>query len=257
MMLRLSPSVSARNTVRGLGAGAAQDVLVGPVAPDRLAPEGGWQAVECAGDQVHDDDLVIRGVERSGKERADSSAADDDCLHRAHLLRHGLARDPHGARSVLEHVGHDSPDREVAAEPLAVGQADDQQVGPPFDGLVDEGGADVAGLDQDGLEAPVEVLGLALGEVEHALGVLGPFGHVGVERQGPVDLDDVHGHDLRARLAGHLDDESNDPLVVRATVHRDDRALERCNRLVAHGTGSSSGSGLAARSGPRRAALEQ
>ena len=49
-------------------------------------------------------------------------------------------------------------DREVAAEPRAVGQADDEQVGVALDRLVDQRRADVAGLEQDRLELDLDLL---------------------------------------------------------------------------------------------------
>ena len=83
MTLRLSPSVSARKASAPLGAGLAQDVLVGAVAADRLALELPRQAVERPRRGVDDDDLVAAVVECLGQRRADAAAADDHELHPA------------------------------------------------------------------------------------------------------------------------------------------------------------------------------
>jgi len=96
---------------------------------------------------------------------------------------------------------------------LAVGQAQDQQVGGALDRLVDEGGADVAGLHQDRLELVAGVLGLCLCHVEDALGVLARLRDVGVERLGPVDLDDVDRDDLGVDGLGEVEGEAHDARV--------------------------------------------
>ena len=90
---------------------------------------------------------------------------------------------------------------------------------------------DVAGLEQDRLERQLVVLGDLLGHVEDALDLLGPAGDVGVERQRPVDLDDVDGDRARpwwcapARRRG-----ATIRRVARAAVEGDDGAPE--DRLV-------------------------
>ena len=75
MTLRLSPSVSGEEDVGALGAGPAQDVLVGAVAAERLAAEGRRQAVEGRGRDVEDDDLVAGPVIGLGDGRADAAAS--------------------------------------------------------------------------------------------------------------------------------------------------------------------------------------
>ena len=70
------------------------------------------------------------------------------------------------------------------------------------------------------------VLGDRLGGVEDALDLLGSAGDVGVERQGPVDLDHVDGDQLSLDVARLLGDEADDPGVARAAVEGDERAPE-------------------------------
>ena len=65
------------------------------------------------------------------------------------------------------------------------------------------------------------------GDVEHALDLLGAAGDVGIERQRPVDLDDVDGDQLGLGLARLVGDEADDPGVARAAVEGDDGAPER------------------------------
>ena len=132
---------------------------------------------------------------------ADAAAADDDDLHVDSSVI-GLAHDPDGARCVLQDVRDGPADGEFATEPLAVGQAQDEQVGAALGRLVDDGRPDVAGLEQDRLEPALLVLGDLLGHVEDALDLLGAAGDVGVERQRPVDLDDVDGDELGLVRAG-------------------------------------------------------
>ena len=141
--------------------------------------------------------------------------------------RHRLAHHPDGARRVLQDVGDGPPDGELAAEPRPERDPEDEQVGVALDRLVHDGGADVTGLEQDRLEADLRFLGDGLGAVEHALDLLGSPGDVGVERQRPVDLDDVDGDQLALREARQFGDEADDPGVARAAVEGDDRAPER------------------------------
>ena len=94
---------------------------------------------------------------------------------------------------------------------LRYGRPSDQEVGAALGRLVDERRPDVAGLEQHGLERVVARLGGRLGDVEDPLGVLGPAGDVGVERQRPVDLDDVDAHELGLVGPGELAGEPDDP----------------------------------------------
>ena len=110
--------------------------------------------------------------------------------------RHRVAHHPDRARRVLEDVRDGPADGEFATEPLAIRKTDDEQVGVALDRLVDDGGPDVARLEQDRLERHLVVLGDLFGAVEDALDLLGSAGDVGVERQRPVDLDDVDGDQL-------------------------------------------------------------
>ena len=140
--------------------------------------------------------------------------------------RDRVAHDPDGAWCVLEDVRDGPADGELATEPLAIRKPHDEQVGVALDGLVDDRGRDVARLEQDRLERHLVVLGDVFGGVEHALDLLGSAGDVGIERQRPVDLDDVDGDDLGLGVAGLSGDERDDPGVARAAVERDDRAAE-------------------------------
>ena len=67
--------------VGALGAGPAEDVLVGAVAADGVAAERRRQAVERLGREVEDDHVVAGGIEVCGEDGADPAAADDDDLH--------------------------------------------------------------------------------------------------------------------------------------------------------------------------------
>ena len=75
-------------------------------------------------------------------------------------------------------------------------EPDDQEVGGPLGGLVDDRGGHVTRLEEDRLERHLVVLGDRLRGVEHALDLLGAARDVGVERERPVDLDDMDGDDL-------------------------------------------------------------
>ncbi len=69
-------------------------------------------------------------------------------------------------------------------------------------------------------------LGDRLGGVEDPLDLLRAAGDVGVERQRPVDLDDVDGDELGLGVPGLVGDEPDDPGVARAAVEGDDRSPE-------------------------------
>src|SRR4051812_10365189 len=60
------------------------------------------------------------------------------------VRRHRLTHDDDLARGVLEDVRNRRPDSKVAAEPLAVGQPEDDCVGPDLDRLVNERRAHLA-----------------------------------------------------------------------------------------------------------------
>ena len=68
-------------TVGALGAGPPQRVLVGAVAAHGVARGSRRQAVEGAGRDVDDRDLVAARGEVVGEGRADPAAADDDDVH--------------------------------------------------------------------------------------------------------------------------------------------------------------------------------
>src|SRR5258708_4990183 len=59
-------------------------------------------------------------------------------------------------------------------------------------------------------------------------------GDVGVERQRPVDLDDMDRHQLRARL-GELAGQGHDRWIAGAAVQGDDDAIERWGLGFGHG----------------------
>ena len=98
---------------------------------------------------------------------------------------------------------------------------------PRFDRLVDDGRADVAGLEQHGLEADLVFLGDRLRAVEDALDLVGVARDVRVERQRPVDLEDVDGDDLSLGVARLVRHEADDPVVARAAVQGDDGTAKR------------------------------
>ena len=224
--LRLSPFGHGQEDVGALRAGLAQDVLVRPVAANGLPAERRRQPVERRGDGVEDDHLVSGAVVQIGGRGADPAASDDDDLH-VRLLVHRVAHHPDRARRVLEDVRDGAADGELATEPLAIGQADDEQVRPALDRLVDDGRADVAGLEQDRLEPDLRLLGDRLGDVEDALDLVRVAGDVGIEWQRPVDLDDVDRDQLGLVQAGLLGDEPNDPGIARAAVEGDDGTAKR------------------------------
>jgi hypothetical protein len=62
----------------------------------------------------------------------------------------------------------------------------------------------------NGVYSVARVLGLGLGHVEDALGILAHLGDVGVQRLGPVDLHDVDGDDLRPDRLRQVEDEAQD-----------------------------------------------
>ena len=81
MMLRLSPSVRARN--RSASSAPARRSTSSSVPSPRMARARGSrrQAVERRGRDVEDDDLVAGPVEARPAARADAAAADDDDFH--------------------------------------------------------------------------------------------------------------------------------------------------------------------------------
>ena len=81
----------------------------------------------------------------------------------------------------------------------------------------------------------LDVLGDRLGDVEHPLDLLGAAGDVGVERQRPVDLDDVDRDQLGLGRAGLLGDEPDDAGVARAAVEGEDGAAEGGGVVICHG----------------------
>ena len=85
---------------------------------------------------------------------------------------------------------------------LRIRQADDEQVGAALDGLVDDGGADVARLEQDRLERHLGVSATSSAMSSTRWTSSESTGDVGVERQRPVDLDDVDGDQLGLARGG-------------------------------------------------------
>src|SRR5688572_10809000 len=84
--------------VRALSARLAQGVLVGAVAQDALALEGGGQVVEGILVDVEDGDLVAIVFQHCGKLGAETAAAHDDHEHdysagiRSRMTSHGAVR---------------------------------------------------------------------------------------------------------------------------------------------------------------------
>ena len=90
------------------------------------------------------------------------------------------------------------------------------------------------------LEARLGGLG-DLGDVEDARGLLRLTGHVGVEWEGPVDLDDMDGDQLDVAALGERRDEADDPGVARAAVQGDHRAGEGGSVGLGHGRNDTTG----------------
>ncbi len=126
---------------------------------------------------------------------------------RAHGLFDRLAHDQDPAGCVLEDVGDGAPDGEVAAEACPVGQAQEHQVRVERDGLVDERGAHIPGLEQLGPDPELGPFGRRLGAIEDRRRELPAARDLLVEVVTPVHLDHVQGDELRLVLACELDGE--------------------------------------------------
>ena len=132
---------------------------------------------------------------------------------------------------------------------VAIGRPDDEQVGSALGGLVDERRPDVAGLEQDRSRAcTLAGLGRRLGDVEDPLDLLRPAGDVGVERQRPVDLDDVDADQLGLGRPGELGDERTMPVRSGRRTAPRRRGGTGCRRS-ATGVGASAFSGTDVRLG--------
>ena len=84
--------------VGALGAGPAEDVLVGPVAADGLPAEVDGSRSKADGETVQDDDLVAGAVVGLGDGCADPAASDDDDLHDgSSLIGSRTTQTAHGA----------------------------------------------------------------------------------------------------------------------------------------------------------------
>ena len=200
-MLRLSPSVRAKKRSAPSTPSAAQHVLVGAVAADGVAAEALGQLVERVRPQVDDGDLVTRAGEPAGQSGPDAATAHDDGAHlylgpswvrrRRPGLVDGFAYDEDPAGCVLEDIGDGPPDGEVATEPGAVRQAQQHHVGVDRDGLVDERGADVPGLEQLRAHLHPGSFRGPLGHVQHGRGQLTAARDLVVQVMAPIDLHDV------------------------------------------------------------------
>jgi hypothetical protein len=146
-----------------------------------------------------------------------------------------IADDPDSAWCVREDIGYGSADREVSPKALAVGQAQDQQVGRPLGSLVDQGSPDVTRLEQDRLDSLVLGFSDSLDRVEDPLGILGPARDIRLEGQAPVDLDDVDRDQLGLGRPSRLARDSDDPGIARAAVDCEDATPKRRFVMVGHG----------------------
>ena len=176
--------------VGALGAGAAQDVLVGAVAADRPAAERRRQAVERVGPGVDDDDLVTGPVVGVGDGRADAAAAHDDDLHDASSdIGSRTTQTVHGAfcrtYGMVRPMAKSPPNRVRNGTPRTIRSASRSTASSTIAAPTSRAWS------RTGSRRLLRLLGDRLGEVEHALDLLGSAGDVGVERQRPVDLDDV------------------------------------------------------------------
>ena len=142
-------------------------------------------------------------------------------------LGHRLADDEDATGRVLEDIGDGQADGEVAAEADLVGQAQDDGVRAQGDGLVHEGGPDVASLQELRVQPDLGPLGETLGQVERPRGGLALDLKVVVEVVAPVHLDDVDGHQLGPIGTGQLAAELDDIAVDGAPVEMQDGALDR------------------------------
>src|SRR2546430_16463482 len=77
---------------------------------------------------------------------------------------HALSADPYLARGVFHHIWHGFAEIELA-EHLLVRHAEHDEVGLRFGGLFHDGGADVAGLQDLGLDLLVPLIGATFGGV--------------------------------------------------------------------------------------------
>ena len=81
-----------------------------------------------------------------------------------------------------------------------------------------------------------ELSATVLGHVQHALDLLGAAGDVGVQRQRPVDLDDVDRDQLRLGVARGIGGEADDPRIARPAVEGDDDTLIGVASGIGHGS---------------------
>ena len=210
MTLRLSPSVRARNRSAFSAPARRSDVLVGAVAAQGRARRSVDGSRSNAADrQVDDQDLPAGAVQLVGDAGADAAAADDDGFH---ACSSGIAsrttQTAHGAffrmYGMVRPIAKSPPNRRRNGSPQMMRSAS------ALGRLVDDRRPDVAGLEEHGLEPVVGGLGRGLGDVEDPLGVLVAARDVGVERQRPVDLDDVDADQLGLGRAGELGREGDD-----------------------------------------------
>src|SRR4051794_21632619 len=114
----------------------------------------------------------------------------------------GLAAYPHLARRVPQDVGYRLPEVEVV-ELLSIRNAEHDEIRPGLDGLLDDGGPNVAGLQDLSVDVLIPLFSRTLGLVEHRIGLLTFFDQVCVQRKRTADLHDVDGIDPSLRALGH------------------------------------------------------
>src|SRR5664279_4677141 len=187
MMFRLSPSVTARNRSAS-SAPARRRVSSSVPSPRRASPLNELGRRSNAA-------VVISRMETWWPPSSSMTASIAPTrpqptitvrMSSSGSLADRLPDDPHGAAGVREHVRNGSSDGEVAAESLAIGQSQNQQVGGPLTGLIDQRGAHVARLEEDRLDGLVFRFGDPFHGVQDPLGILGSAGDIGLERQAPI-----------------------------------------------------------------------
>ena len=110
---------------------------------------------------------------------------------------------------MLQHVRERDAQIELA-EPLLEDDPDDHQIDAAFEHLVDDRRADVARLEQIGVNRHAEALADLFGVVQQILAALGLFLKLGVKRKRALHLDDVNRVDLGLRLPSDLASELED-----------------------------------------------
>ena len=217
-----------------LGAGPAQDVLVGAVAAERGARRSrtaGGRTRRVERSMIRD--LSAGAVELVGEARPHAATAHD---HGFHACSSGIASRTTHTRTVRSsgRTGWSGRPRSRRRTCASNGRPQITQVRLALGRLVDDRRADVAGLEQHGLHAVRAASAVASAMSSTRWALLVAARDVRVERKGPVDLDHVHAHQLGVAGLGEVRGEGDDLPVRPAARQRDDRASELGSRRVVH-----------------------